>query len=289
MLSRHDRFWRIGLMVSGLAALLVLAASLSTSTLGSDWTTIDFFSGGAGSGPADSGLRLSSKVVIVASLILLLTLVAANLLLASRRRWPVGRMSFSVFGMMLTLLIIAMLRPEVLQRLQLLQPPAPPSGATSASGANAPPVPAVLSDVLLYVVSLAAAGLTLLLVWMIWRRVRRPQLPAEAAIARQAAQAAQMALADWQSGSPLADVIIRCYREMSELVAEKRSLQRDDHMTPREFVRRLEKAGVPAQPTQQLTALFELARYSPQPLGAPEEAAAQACLKALAKALENAA
>jgi len=276
-------------MVSGLAALLVLAASLSTSTLDSDWTTTDFFIGGAGTGSTDSGLRLSSKVVIVASLILLLTLVAANLLLGSRRRWPVGRLSFSVFGMMLTLLIIAMLRPEVLQRLQLLPPAAPPTAATPAPAARALPVPAVLSDALVYFVSLAAAGLAILLIWMIWQRLRRPQVAGEATVARQAAQAAQMALADWQSGSPLADVIIRCYREMSDLVAQKRSLQRDDHMTPREFVRRLEKAGVPAQPTQQLTALFELARYSPQPLGAPEEAAARACLKALADALENAA
>ncbi len=289
MQSPHGRFWRIVLMVSGLAALLILAGSLSTATLGTDWTTMDFWLGSGGSGPTGSGLRLSSRVVIVASLIVLLTLVAANLLLASRRRWPLGRMSFSVFGMLLTLLIIAMLRPEVLQRLQLLAPPAAPAATTSASAVNTPPVPAALSDALVYVVSLAAAGSVMLLVWLIWRRVRRPQPPGEATVARQAAQAAQTALADWQSGSPLADVIIRCYREMSELVAEKRSLQRAAHMTPREFVQRLEKAGVPAQPTQQLTALFELARYSPQPLGAPEEAAARACLTALAEALENAA
>jgi hypothetical protein len=289
MQSRRDRFWRIALMVCGLAALLVLAASLSTSTLGTDWTAMDFWNSSAGSSASGSGLRRSSKIIIVASLILLLTLVAANILLASRRRWPMSRMSFSLFGMMLTLLIIAMLRPDILQRLQLSPPAADTSAATSASAANAPPVPAVLPVALAYVVSLAAAGLAILLVWMTWRLVRRPQLRSEDRVARQAAQAAQTALADWQSGSPLADVIIRCYREMSELVAEKRSVQRAAHMTPREFVRRLEKAGVPAQPTQQLTALFELARYSPQPLGAPEEAAARACLKALAEALENAA
>ncbi len=276
-------------MVSGLAALLILAASLSTATLGTDWTTMDFWLGGAGSNPTGTGLRLSTKVLAAASLILLLTLVAANLLLASRRRWPVGRMSFSLFGMLLTLLIIAMLRPEVLQRLQNLAPPAEPSVTTLASGANALPVPAALPAALVYMVSLAAAGSVILLAWTIWRRLRPPRVAVEATVARQAAQAAQTALADWQSGSPLADVIIRCYREMSDLVAQKRALQRAADMTPREFVWRLEKAGVPAQPTQQLTALFELARYSPQPLGAPEEAAARACLKALAEALENAA
>jgi hypothetical protein len=191
--------------------------------------------------------------------------------------------------MLLTLLIMAMLRPDVLQRLRLALPATETSAVTPAPAANAPPVPAALPAMLVYGVSLAAAALAVCLAWIAWRLLRRPQSTGEATVARQAAQAAQTALADWQSGSPLAGVIIRCYREMSELVAEKRSVQRAADMTPREFVRRLEKAGVPAQPAQQLTTLFELARYSTEPLGAPEEAAAQACLNALAEALESAA
>ena len=286
MQIRRDRIWRIGLVIGGLVALLILAASLSTPTLDTGWTATDFWGTNQATGPSDRGLQVS-KLVIAASLILILTLLIANTLLASRRQRPLSRVNYSAIIMLLTLMVIAILRPDVFQRLQLSLPPAAPSAATPAPAASAPPVPAVLPDALVYIVSLAAAGLVAMLAWAAWRALRRPKPADHAAVARQAAQAAQAALADWQSGSPLASVIIRCYREMSELVAEKRAVERAADMTPREFVSRLEKAGVPAQPARQLTTLFELARYSPLPLGAPEEAAARACLKALAEALET--
>ena len=286
MQPRRDRLWRIGLMVSALVALLVLAAGLSTPTLGPGWTATNFWFSPQGGSPSDLGLRLG-QILLGAGLILMLTLVVVNILLASRRRRPLSRMNFSMLGMVLTVLIIAILRPDVLERLKLSPPPAASSAATSAAAASGPAVPAVLPDVLAYAVSLMAAAGVVLSAWVVWRVLRRPQPQDQATVARQAAQAAQTALADWQSGSPLASVIIRCYREMSDLVAEKRAVQRAADMPPREFVGRLENAGVPARPAQELTALFELARYSSRPLGAPEEAAAQACLKALAEALES--
>jgi hypothetical protein len=287
MQSRRDRIWRIGLVVSGLAALLILAASLSTSTLGTSWTAVDPWRSDLWSGLSDQGLGINGKILIVTGGLMVLTLFAVSVLLTSRRQRRLSGMNYSALAMLLTLLVMAILRPDALRRL-LLSPPADAlPAATPAPAANGPPVPAVLPAMLVYLISLAVAALVVFSLWVVWRLVRRPPPPGETLVARQAAQAAQTALADWQSGSPLASVIIRCYRQMSDLVAEKRAVQRAPDMTPREFVRRLEKAGVPAQPAQQLTALFELARYSPQPLGAPEEAAARACLKALAEALEG--
>jgi hypothetical protein len=286
MQPRRDRLWRIGLMVSALAALLVLAASLSTPTLGPGWTAANFWFSSQGGSPSELGLRLG-QILIGAGLILMLTLAVANILLASRRRRPRSGMNFSMLGVVLTVLIIAVLRPDVLERLRLSPAPAASSAATPASTASTPPIPAALPEALAYAVSLMAAVAVVLSAWVVWRVLRRRQLPDQGTVAQQAAQVAHTALADWQSGSPLATVIIRCYREMSDLVAEKRAMQRAADMTPREFVGRLEKAGVPARPVQELTALFELARYSSRPLGAPEEAAARACLKALAEALET--
>jgi hypothetical protein len=283
---QRNWLWRLGLMVGALLVLWLLAASLSTPTLRSGWTELDFWRGAPGGSQLNPNL-LFGKIVIAASLILVLTLLVVNTLLASRRKRPLAKTNFSLISVMLMLLVIAILRPDVLERLRLTPPAAAPSAAATAPATNAPAVPAALPDVLVYGVSLAAAGLVVFLAWTVWQAVRRRRPQAQASVAQQAAQMAHLALADWQSGSPLADVIIRCYREMSELVAEKRAVQRADDMTPREFVQRLEKAGVPAQPVQQLTALFELARYSPQPLGASEEVAARACLQALAEALET--
>jgi hypothetical protein len=286
MPARANWLWRLGLIVIALAALVILAASLSTPTFTFSGTGIDFWASSPGDSGTNPDARLG-KFLIGAGLILALTLVVANMLLASRRKRPLARVNYSVISVVLTLLIIAVLHPEVLERLQFSPPPAAPSAATPAPGASPAAIPAALPEALVYGVSLAAAVLLVVLIWAVWKVVRRPRAQAQAPLAQQAAQMAQAALADWESGSPLASVIIRCYGEMSQLVAEKRAVQRSADMTPREFVERLEKAGVPGQPAQELTTLFELARYSTCPLGASEEAAARACLSALAKALET--
>ena len=289
MHTRRDWLFRLGLVAGALAALVILAAGLSAPMWRSGWTASDFWR----SSPGDSGVGLDLRwgtILVAAGLLLLLTMVVASAVLAARSGRPLPRARYSVISVVLMLLLLTVMRPDILERLRIAPlPEAVTSAGTPPPAASVPSVPAALPGVLVYGVSLLAAAGVVVSFWLVWRAIRRPKPQAEKPVARQAAQAARTALADWQGGSPLASVIIRCYREMSELVAEKRALQRTSDMTPREFVQRMEKAGVPAVPAEQLTELFELARYSVQPLGPSEEAAARACLNSLAQALEKAA
>jgi 2-iminoacetate synthase ThiH len=57
-------------------------------------------------------------------------------------------------------------------------------------------------------------------------------------------------------------------------------------MTPHEFAQRLEKAGLPAHPVQQLTRLFERVRYGAFNPGKKDVDEAVACLNAIAACFE---
>jgi len=72
---------------------------------------------------------------------------------------------------------------------------------------------------------------------------------------------ARSSLRDISSGRDSTDVIINCYFRMSEVVADKRNLNRGAAMTPNEFAGRLEQAGLPGDAVRRLTRLFEKVRY----------------------------
>ena len=72
---------------------------------------------------------------------------------------------------------------------------------------------------------------------------------------------ARSSLRDISSGRDSTDVIINCYFRMSDVVADKRNLNRSVAMTPNEFAGRLEQAGFPGDAVRRLTRLFEKVRY----------------------------
>jgi hypothetical protein len=127
--------------------------------------------------------------------------------------------------------------------------------------------------------------LAALLVWggrFVWHRLYRPPDPVER-LARQA----KSALDSLRIGVDLENVVVRCYVEMARILNERRGIERQRHMTAREFETRLEEAGFPGEPVRQLTRLFEQVRYGAKALGAPEERQAIACLTAIVKASSN--
>ena len=92
------------------------------------------------------------------------------------------------------------------------------------------------------------------------------------------AEAARQALL---AGENLADVILNCYRRMSQALQEDQGLVRDEAMTTGEFERLLVAQGVPRDPVHQLTQLFEAVRYGRWQPGAGDEQRALDSLDAI--------
>ncbi len=130
---------------------------------------------------------------------------------------------------------------------------------------------AVLSVALVITVSLVVA-------FGIARRRRR------ATALDQVAQQAEQAAADLEAGGEFRDIIIRCYREMSNVLQQERGIRRDAAMTPREFMDVLRNKGLPTEPVRQLTLAFEAARYGHVDASAQQERAAIDSLRAIVDA-----
>lgn len=140
---------------------------------------------------------------------------------------------------------------------------------------------AAFSGVILLCVTVLAG-----LAWWAHSRVRRPAPPPLAELATQA----QMALEALYGGADVRDVVIRCYFEMARTLDERQGLRRIETTTPREFAAQLTRLGLPAEPVQTLTRLFEVARYGGYTADASANAAAaqqaQASLRAIVAACE---
>ena len=122
-----------------------------------------------------------------------------------------------------------------------------------------------------FAVALGIILLAGLLIWWagrLWTQFRegnisRNSLNQFAAIARES-------LGELKAGRSYENAIIECYDRMSDVVARRQGLKREHMMTPTEFSADLMRAGLPRDPVQKLTALFEAARYGNQPAGQTE-------------------
>lgn len=92
---------------------------------------------------------------------------------------------------------------------------------------------------------------------------------------------AQSSLDDLAAGYDWDDVIFNCYARMSDVVGRKQGLVRQEDMTPAEFARRLERAGLPGDPVRRLTRLFESVRYGTRESSQKEINEAVSCLTAI--------
>lgn len=119
-----------------------------------------------------------------------------------------------------------------------------------------------------------ALGLALLVVLFIWwlKRVwtRSRELASASEPFDEIARIARTSLGELRSGRNFENAIIECYARMSSVVGEKKGLHRENAMTPAEFSARLTRAGLPREPVEKLTRLFESIRYGGQPAGQSE-------------------
>jgi hypothetical protein len=131
--------------------------------------------------------------------------------------------------------------------------------------------PPQVSNWLSYAIALSFVLLALFSFWWLgrlWVRLKeltstREPLDELAAIARQS-------LGDLQSGRNFENAVLECYARMSSVVDKKKGLSREHAMTPAEFAARLTRAGLPREPVEKLTRLFEGVRYGKQPAGQAE-------------------
>ena len=283
MPARFDKFGRVLLVVAAAVLLLILAASLSTMTFRSDWfgASAPTTTGGPDAVPGWDWVR----GFVIAGVVSFGLLFIVSLILAPRKQSLLPSRRSAVLSFVLFLLVLAIMRPETLRALTSLTAP-PASTEQATPPASSPLAPPVTSEPLAYIASLAAAAVLVLLGWQVWRALRPPPEASPVSVSRQVADTAQAALQALHEGAPLRNVILRCYHDMNRLVAERHAVVREAGVTPREFVDLMRRAGVPGRPVEQLTTLFELARYGDKPLGAREEREAVACLEDLAAALE---
>jgi hypothetical protein len=143
----------------------------------------------------------------------------------------------------------------------------------------APPVftPPQETPLFSYLVSVAVILLMVFLAWKLYRTWQELN-PSGGQSLREIAKVARASLRDLSDGRESTDVILNCYFRMSDVVGDKKKLQRDSAMTPTEFAHRLEQSGLPGDAVRRLTRLFEHVRYGGHKAGPNETNEAVACL-----------
>ena len=129
-------------------------------------------------------------------------------------------------------------------------------------------------------------GLVTYIGWQFWQyRQAEKEMGQAVDAVRDRALSALKALDRDQA--PLADIIRRCYQEMTQTVREQQGVRRSRNTTAREFEETLASIGLPPEPVQRLTRLFERVRYGHASVGEPEKQAAVESLEAIVSACEQ--
>ena len=218
--------------------------------------------------------------LLIAIMLLVLGYFVLTLIFSAKLRWQLLRRIAQV-------LVVLLLFYLILSRLIGTPEPLPqPAGATPPQvpppiGEPLPPFVAQPAPWLVSLVSLALGALLIAGIWYFWRRSRPVVNPITTL--------AQAAIENIQAGGDVQSVVLRCYLEMSQVLAQQRGIERERAMTPREFAQHLAASGVRDQHIQQLTRLFEGARYGAQPPSTRDERVAVECLTAIVHAYGGAA
>ena len=159
------------------------------------------------------------------------------------------------------------------------------AGHDPASPESAAPIPVFepsqISPTFSYLISFGFVVLWLVVLWALYRGWRRYQSLHIRKPLEEIAKIARSSLDDLSSGRNSSDVIINCYLRMSDVVSNRRQLQREVAMTPHEFALRLEQAGLPGDAVNRLTRLFEGVRYGDRRSGPRDTNEAVSCLKTI--------
>jgi len=222
------------------------------------------------------------RLLLAAIVLVVLVYFVLTLIFSSKLRWQLLQRIVQVLVVVLLLFLIVDRLIGTPEPLPLAQP------AADAPLPTPPPIGEPLPDFvpqpspwLVALVSLVLAALLIAGIWYFWRRSRPVVNPITVL--------AQAAIESIQAGGDVQSVVLRCYLEMSEVLGQQRGIERGRAMTPREFAQYLSASGVRDEHIQQLTRLFEDARYGAQPPSAHDEHTAVECLTAIVQAYGGAA
>jgi hypothetical protein len=223
-------------------------------------------------------VSLSTQVTLWVALLFLVMLIGVLLSPEGRKRMLrlLMRTAFTVWA----LYLLFTRYPEVFDFLNPGTTGDAPRAQSLGLSASAPPpvfTPPQETPMLSYTVSLLVILGLIFVGWRVYRAWQAVNVrPAQSL--QDLARIARASLRDLSSGRETTDVIMNCYFRMSDVVADKRHLQRGLGMTPAEFASRLEEAGLPGDAVQRLTRLFEAVRYGERRAGSKEVNEAVACL-----------
>ena len=252
--------------------------------------------GGAEGAPARRVvLALPADVTMLASLAACLAMLLwfAFLMALARRggkEWDGGR---AMWGMLLFAAMVAAV--AVWQRSSpdgvFLRPPGPP--ATPVADAQAPVegLPTVVSTLFsaalgTLLLAGAFASLALILFALFGDRLTEWWARRNADPPHPLAAAVDESLDDLHDDADPRPAIIRCYRRFEQVLARSR-VPRAPWQTPLEFMRdALGRLPLPREATERLTRLFEMARFSVEPLAPADRDAARGALVEIRKRLD---
>jgi hypothetical protein len=229
------------------------------------------------------------QVIIVITILVILALV---LLLVRRenRKWVLIIFSGLALFVLILYLISNASRAKVIFDLlpnvkTLLPPPTPiyndlsPQVFQPSAEFRPPQVP----NLILYLVSFTIISLFIFTALIIYRWQRSRPSRENLNPLEGLGEAAQLALDDLASSLDGQDAIIICYMRMSEVVMQKRDMERGKSRTASEFATKLISAGLPGDMVRRLTRLFESARYGMRESQLVEIEEAKACLTEIAR------
>jgi hypothetical protein len=276
------KFFIVLLACVGLAALVLLSIALRDFHFPSvEPFSINLLSGGPPSlAQARTGLEIPVWKFLLFGVLLLIIFAVLLVLMDPEAR---KRLLFKLFRFVMTLLGIWILINYAYERgslnqLMNLMPSGDAAGGTTAQTKLPVYVPPQINFWLVFAASFVVGLALVLFVWFIYRRLARPRslppLQDIADIAREALQALQPGH-DWD------EAIVRAYIRMNQVVTAERGLVRQPGVTPSEFARRMEHAGLPGEAVSSLTHLFEGVRYGGKNSSLADRDLAAAALSAI--------
>lgn len=281
-MSLMKRRWVLGFAVMTIALLLLLAAVISNLEFepGKPLPQGRTIERGVGGGLTsyDQLLTLLTLHAIRVAFILSLITIIISLFSPQHRRALLGAALAGLFIVAFVYLLINLLDLFPKQAADQPQRPLPLEGEAllplKEGKAEIGAVRAPWWSSFVFI----AGGLGALA--FLWWRLTSHRLPKEEPLPKLAALAEEAAY-EIRSGANLENVILRCYKEMSELLSSR--VKQDKAMTAREFEKMLHQIGIKSKDIHRLTRLFEGVRYGGYRPGKGEEQEAIRCLETIAQ------